>query len=288
MNTAPVGIFDSGLGGLSVALEVRSLLPSERIIHLADTAWCPYGGRPLEEIRARSIAAVSALVGKGVKAVVVACNTASGAALETLRAEFSLPIVGMEPAVKPAAEATRAGRIGVLATQATLRTERFARLCRTYAQDLEVVLQPGTGLVELVEEAHVRGEDAQHVLEALLAPVRDAGVDVLVLGCTHYPFLRDEIAAVMGPDVRIIDSGRAVAKQLERVLRERDLLAPERTGSFRLLTSGDPRHVTEVAERLLGESVDVEGVGDLFELAQRVPSYQESSSGAARSAGSRT
>lgn len=260
MNAKPVGIFDSGIGGLSVAREIRATMPAEPLVYLADTAYCPYGGRPTQQIQARSVAAVAELISQGCKAVVVACNTASGAALELLRAEFSIPIVGLEPAVKPAAEATRNGRIGVMATAGTLGSERFARLVNTYARGVQVVPVACTGLVELVEAGETQGELAIGALEELLAPMRDAQVDTVVLGCTHYPFLRAAVSQVMGTEVQLLDSGRAVAKQLERVLRELDSCAPNRPADIRMLTTGDPAGVAEVVGRLWGVALPVEWV----------------------------
>ena len=260
MNVSPVGIFDSGVGGLSVALEIRKLLPGEPLVYLADTAYCPYGGRTLEEVRLRSIGAVSELARRGVKAVVVACNTATGAALELLRARFELPIVGLEPAVKPAVAVSRVHRVGVMATAGTLRSERFNRLVQTHANGAEVIAQPCPGLVELVELGETSGERTLSVLMELLGPIRAAGVDTLVLGCTHYPFLREAVAAVMGPTVQLVDSGSAVARQLERVLRERDDLAPAGPGSMSLLTSGEPDSLAPVVERLWGDRVLIEHV----------------------------
>lgn len=258
MSGAPVGIFDSGVGGLSVAREIRAELPGESILYLADTAYCPYGGRPTDEITARSVAAVGELVRRRAKAVVVACNTATGAALERLRAEFGVPIVGLEPAVKPAVQASRNGRVGVMATAATLRSDRFHRLIDTFARDVEVVAQACPGLVEVVEAGDTGSPRAEALLTELLAPFREAQVDTVVLGCTHYPFLRDTVAAIMGPSVRVLDSGHAVARHLARVLREGDLLAPEGNAGIRVFTTADPASVAAVVQRLWGEPIDVE------------------------------
>lgn len=257
MNAAPVGIFDSGVGGLSVAREIRSLLPAESLLYLADSAYCPYGGRPVEEVRARSRAATAELIARGAKAVVIACNTATGAALELLREEFPLPILGLEPAVKPAAATTRVGRIGVMATAGTLQSERFARLVSTFAANVEVHPIACSGLVELVEAGENDGERAIAKLSELLAPLRAADVDTVVLGCSHYPFLKHALGVVMGPDIRLIDSGLAVARHLERVLREVDGLAdPDDTpASFHMFTTGDPEGVGIVATRLWGRPV---------------------------------
>jgi glutamate racemase len=257
---APVGVFDSGVGGLSVAREIRRLLPNESIVYYADTAHCPYGGRPLAEIESLSIAAARELVARGAKAIVVACNTASGAALEAIRSEVDMPVIGVEPAVKPAAASTRTGRIGVMATAATLRTERFDRLRRNFAREVEVISQPCPGLVELVEAGEQSGPGVQQVIENLMRPLREAGVDTVVLGCTHYPFLSEAIQEALGPGVTVIDSGLAVARQVERVLRVRGALAVSGPAQTHLLTTGDPETVAIVAERLWQGPISVERV----------------------------
>lgn len=253
---APIGIFDSGVGGLSVAREIRLMFPAERLLYLADTAFCPYGGRPIPEIRERSVAVGRFLVEQGAKVLVVACNTASGAALEALRAHLPIPVVGIEPAVKPAAAATRSGRVGVLATEATLHTDRFDRLMQSYAKGVEVTSIPCPALVELVERADISGEHALRVVRETLAPLRAAGVDTVVLGCTHYVFLSDLIREVMGPEVALIDSGVAVARQVGRVLGEGGLAAGGE-GDMRFLTTGDAASVAGVVERLWGEPLAV-------------------------------
>jgi glutamate racemase len=259
----PIGIFDSGVGGLSVALEIRRRLPAESLLYFADHAFCPYGGRPLEEIRARSVAVVEELVARGAKLVVVACNTASGAALETLRERFHLPIVGLEPAVKPAAERSHNGRVGVLATAATLRTERFRRLIDAYAGDVQIFQRASPELVDLVEAGEISGASVERFLAGTLAPLAEADVDTLVLGCTHYPFLRDAIAEVMGPGVEILDSGAAVARQVERVLAGQEALSTGDGGELLLLTSGDRDQVESIVRHLWTGSIEVQSVGQL-------------------------
>jgi glutamate racemase len=246
----PIGVFDSGLGGLSVVREIRKRLPAEDIVYIADSAYCPYGGRSLDEIRGRSHAVGEALIAAGAKLIVVACNTASGAAIDHMRATFTLPIVGLEPAVKPAAATTSVGRIAVLATPATLRTERFNRLLDNHVAGVEVVKIPCAGFVELVEAGEVSGPRAESVIREAIWPAIESGVDRVVLGCTHYPFLRDAIASVLGEGVEILDSGAAVARQVERVLAERGLLAPDGEGSLELLTTGDPAAVQSAVDRL--------------------------------------
>lgn len=254
----PIGIFDSGLGGLSVTREIRKRLPGESLVYIADSAYCPYGGRPLEEIRDRAIAVTRVLVDRGAKIIVAACNTASGAAIEALRATFDLPIVGLEPAVKPAATTTNAGRIAVLATPATLQTQRFHRLVDHFAKGVEVVKLACPGFVELVETGDLDSPEALETVREVLAPAVEAGVDRVVLGCTHYPFLSRHISTVVGEGVEILDSGAAVARQVERVLSARHLLTRRTVGGLDFLTTGEPDVVRPVAERLWQGALDVQ------------------------------
>ena len=252
----PIGVFDSGLGGLSVAHEIRLRLPLEDIVYIADSAYCPYGPRPLDEIRDRSLAVTRALFDFGAKLIVVACNTASGAAIDDLREIFEVPIVGLEPAVKPAALSTKTGRVAVLATPATLKTDRFNRLLDNHGAGVEVVRIPCPGFVELVEAGELNGERALATVRDALAPALE-GVDRIILGCTHYPFLRDAVAEVAGEGVEILDSGPAVARQVERVLRSNSLLRETGEGSFTFYTTGDPAVVAPVVERLWSDEVTV-------------------------------
>lgn len=255
--SGPVGIFDSGVGGLTIAQEIRARLPHEHLLYLADTAWVPYGGRPLAAIRERSLAIGKFLEQQGAKVLVVACNTASGAGLEVLREELTIPVVGVEPAIKPAAAATRNRRIGVLATEAMLRAERFNRLVDQYAVETHVVAQACPGLVELVEAGETDGPRVRQQLQALLGPLQQAQVDTVVLGCTHYPLLRQPLSELLGPDVTLLDSGAAVALQTERVLRGTGRLARDGSGRFRILATGDPGRVSSTIGRLWGEPIDV-------------------------------
>jgi glutamate racemase len=259
-STAPVGIFDSGFGGLSVAHEIRRLLPHEDLLYFADSAFCPYGGRPLDEIRERSLAIGRYLQGRGAKLIVVACNTASGAALEALRAELPIPIVGMEPAVKPAAIATRNRRVGVMATAATLQTDRFERLMREHAQEVLVVSHACPGLVELVERGLLDGDEARRTVADVVRPLQQAGVDTVVLGCTHFPFLRDLVSEAMGPGVIVVESGEAVARQVMRVLQGDDRLASMGDGGLRLITTGGLEEIAQIARSLWNEPFEAEHV----------------------------
>jgi glutamate racemase len=260
----PVGVFDSGVGGVSVLRELRRRLPHEDYIYFADSAWCPYGIRPPEEIRARSEVVVGGLIAAGAKTVVIACNTASAMAVFSLRDAFpGVPLIGLEPAVKPAVERTRVGKVGVLATPRTVAGERLRWLIETYAAGVTVHRVAATGLVELVEAGVLDGPDVDAALRPLLDPMIAVGVDKLVLGCTHYPFLRGPIERYMGPEVDVIDSGAAIARRLDTVLAEAGMRGVrETTGTVRLATSGDPAAVGAVASRLLGEPVTVVGRAD--------------------------
>jgi glutamate racemase len=252
--SGPIGVFDSGVGGLSVLREVRELLPGEDLLYVADQAHCPYGSKSREQIAERARAITQFLVKQGAKLIVVACNTATTAAVDELRATFRQPIVGMEPAVKPAAAATRNGMVGVLATGATLSGDRFARLVERFGEGLQVLTQPCPGLVEQVEAgdltSHHTRDLVNHYVEHLLA----AGADTLVLGCTHYPFLRELIAAAAGPEVTLIDTGPAVARQVARVLDANGLRRlSEQPGTTRLFTTGQATtEVESVMQRLMG------------------------------------
>lgn len=256
----PVGIFDSGIGGLSVAAEIRRALPAEDLIYIADTAHVPYGDKPLDDVRARSLAIGRHLQGAGAKLLVVACNTASGAALERLREVLSIPVVGLEPAVKTGVALTQNRKIGVMATSGTLKSDRFARLVRTYARGVEVVAQPCPGLADLIEEGHLEDQTLFTRLEELTEPLKRAGVDTVVLGCTHYPFVARPLARVLGPKVELVDSAPAIARRTDQLLKDAGLRATSGAGSFRLLTTGDPRKVAPVVSRLWGAPVEVAAV----------------------------
>jgi glutamate racemase len=256
-DSRPVGVFDSGVGGLSILDQIHRQLPGELIVYLADQAWAPYGERSLEEVRARSFAIVDHLLARGAKAVVVACNTASAAALHELREGFpTVPFVGMEPAVKPAAEQSGRGVVGVLATRATFQGELYASVVDRHANHVEVIERPGTGLVELIEAGLTEGEAVEALLRRHLAPMVDAGIDTLVLGCTHYPFIAPLLHGILGDGVRIIDPAPAVARQLGRVLERNGLAAPREPGTTAYLTTGDGPAFAVQVKRLL--TVDAE------------------------------
>jgi len=256
----PIGVFDSGVGGLSVAREIRHALPHERLLYVADTAYCPYGDRPVDEVRTRALAVGRYVEAAGAKLVVTACNTASGAALEDLRAALSVPVVGLEPAVKTAVARTRAGRVGVMATSGTIRSERFARLLRAHGDGVQVLPQACPGLADLIEEGHLDGERLRARLQELTRPLREAGVDMVVLGCTHYAFVSAPLAEVLGPGVTLVDSAPAIARRTAHLLDQAASRAREGPGSFEVLTTGDPARVGPVIERLWGSPVRVAAV----------------------------
>lgn len=256
-DSRPIGVFDSGVGGLSVLREIRRLLPGEDLLYFADSAHCPYGPRPAAEITRLSHAVAAFLIDQGAELVVVACNTASAAALSSLRQSFPVPFVGMVPAVKPAATQTRSGKIGVLATTGTVQGDLYHDVVERFADGIEVHTRVGHGLVELVEAGDIGSAYTDAVVAEYVCPLVEAGVDTLVLGCTHYPFLMPSIERVSGGRLTVIEPSAAVAAQTRRVLLERDLLNPQPQGTTRYFTSGDPIQFAAVLRRLLGVNVDV-------------------------------
>lgn len=227
---ARVGIFDSGVGGLSVAAALHRLQPALQIRYLADTAFFPYGGREADEVRERAVALAARLIQEGADALVVACNTASSAALEHLRATFDVPIVGMEPPVKPAVEASTSRTVAVLATPGTARGERLARLNERFAGDARVFTLPMPGLADLVEAGEVQDDRVREMLRAALEePVRE-GADAVALGCTHYGFLRSVLRDLLPPNVVLIDAAQPVARRTMHVLREAGFEVDEPSG----------------------------------------------------------
>jgi glutamate racemase len=256
----PIGVFDSGVGGLSVVREIRRVLPGEHVVYVADTAHCPYGDRPAAEVRTRALALGRYLEQSGAKLVVVACNTATGVALEDVRRNVSVPVVGLEPAVKTAAAISRNGRIGVMATSNTLASERFSRLVREHASGLTVVPQACPGLVEMIEAGRLDGPALEARVAELARPLAAAGVDTVVLGCTHYPFAWSAFAATLGPTVTLVDTAPAIARRTVFLLQQNGFAAAEGAGSLRVLTTGDPRQVGPIVRRLWGGEVAVEAL----------------------------
>ena len=238
---ASIGIFDSGAGGLSVYRELVKVLPRERYLYFSDNAHCPYGEKTAAYIQERGRTITEILLGLGADIIVVACNTATAAAIATLRAEYpGVPFIGMEPAVKPAALGTKSGVIGVLATAGTLKGSKYLNTRGLYQDNVKIVEHVGQGFVELVEGGILDGPEAEATVRASLQPLLDAGADTIVLGCTHYPFLQPLIERLAGPEVKVIDPAPAVARQTVRILQERGIPTGEGPFSVDLYFSGEP------------------------------------------------
>jgi len=256
---APVGVFDSGVGGLSVLGEIRTLLPNESLLYIADSGHVPYGEKSPEFIRERCRVLAAFLLNQGAKALVLACNTATVAGVAELRELYpQLPIIGMEPAVKPAAAATKAGVVGVLATTGTLKSAKFAALLDRFASDVRVITQPCPGLVERIEAGDLDSAATRELLQGFVAPLLAEGCDTLILGCTHYPFLKPLLRTLVPESVSLIDTGAAVARQLQRLLDERDLLATGPARPARYWSSGDPAQMRNILSLLSGDMSVVE------------------------------
>lgn len=258
--TSPIGIFDSGVGGLSVLRKVRELLPIESIIYIADQEHVPYGRRERDEVQKFARGITNFLLSQGVKIIVVACNTASAAALHSLRNEFpEISFVGMEPAVKPAAESSATRKVGVLATPATFQGELYASVVERFAKDVTLFQHTCPGLVEAIENGEVSSARTRNILEDALHPMMEKGIDTIVLGCTHYPFVIPLIEEITGGKIRVIDPAPAVARQVERILEKGNLLNHNlnENGKVIFFTSGDPSQLIRPMDNLLGLKGDV-------------------------------
>jgi glutamate racemase len=254
----PIAVFDSGVGGISVLRHIHALMPHERLLYVADSKYAPYGNKTQAEIQARCFEIADFLISKNTKALVVACNTATAAAIDAMRAKYTLPIFGMEPAVKPAAEASKNGIIGVLATTGTLKSAQFAGLLESYGRNVKVVTQACVGLVECIERGELNTENTMKLLKQYCQPLLDEGADTIVLGCTHYPFVRPLIEQMVGQEVVLIDTGAAVAKYVQKRLSELALLSDyERLADVKFWTNSEAENAKQVIEQLWGSSVDV-------------------------------
>jgi glutamate racemase len=267
----PIGIFDSGIGGLTVLRAIHQLMPDEPLLYLADQAHVPYGPRRLEEVRHFSEVITRYLLDQGARLIVVACNTASAAALKYLRSIFpDVPFVGMEPAVKPAAEHTRSGLVGVLATPATFQGELYASVVERFGQGVKLFQHTCPGLVAQIESGALESSETRRILEEALRPMLEQGIDTVVLGCTHYPFVIPLIQQIAGQGVRVIDPAPAVARQVQRLLVASNLLELDSRMKVDLLqkpqhllqiiTTGDPARLESMLPGLLGEKAPVESL----------------------------
>lgn len=251
----PIGIFDSGVGGLSILQEIQSRLPNESCIFFADQQNVPYGGKTKEELVALTFRIMKFLTTKKIKIAVVACNTATCYAIEELRKAFSLPIVGVVPAIKPAAEQTRVGKIALIATPATAQSSYVTELINKYANKIKVLRIGCDGLEDSIEAGQLHGLRTSELLDAYVLPLKQEGIDHLVLGCTHYPFLRARITAMLGPTVTLVDSGKAIAKNVEHLLDEHNLKSSASKSSNQFFTNKDASDFSRVASELLGYQV---------------------------------
>lgn len=247
---APIGVFDSGVGGISVLKHIRESLPDESVIYYADSHYAPYGNQSPEFIIERARYLTDFLIVKGAKAIVVACNTATAAAVAILRQHYQLPIIGMEPAVKPAVATTKTGVIGVLATSGTLKSAQFAALLEHYGHHVQVVTQACHGLVEAIERGEIDTPTTIALLRNYVQPLLNANADVIVLGCTHYPFVKAQIESIVNSKAALIDTGEAVARQLKRRLLEEDLLKLSTGSSLTFWSNSRSPNVRQVIARL--------------------------------------
>ena len=256
-----MGVFDSGVGGLSVLRAIRIELPTEDLLYVGDSGHAPYGDRSVEFITDRATVLTQFLIDQGVKAVVVACNTATSVAVSSLRERFEVPIVAIEPAVKPAASKTRSRVVGVLATTGTLSSPNMAKLLANYGSDVEFLIQPCPGLADQVEKGELDSEETRPLVRRYVRPLIDKGADILVLGCTHYPFVSRLIREVAGPEVDVIDPATAVARELRRRLDIGQLRRDGCSeGGERFWTTGAVDVVAPIMGQLWGRRVDVSGL----------------------------
>lgn len=254
----PVAVFDSGVGGISVLKHIHALLPSEHLIYVADSKYAPYGNKSATEIQARCFEIADFLIAQTAKVLVVACNTATAAAIDALRERYHLPIVGMEPALKPAAAASKNGVIGVLATTGTLKSAQFAALLESYGRNVKVVTQACVGLVECIERGDLDSAATFKLLQQYCQPLLDEGADTIVLGCTHYPLVKAMIAQIVGAEIALIDTGAAVANQLQhRLLAEGLLSTRQEDGNVLFWTNSPAVDAPQVITQLWGEAVDL-------------------------------
>lgn len=258
MRNNPIGIFDSGVGGLSVSRSIREALPHEDLIYIADARYAPYGEKSQDFIAQRSATLVDYLLNKNAKAIVVACNTATVSTIHKLRAQFSIPIIGVEPGIKPAVSQSRSGIVGVLATQQTVNSESFSQLKERFSAEAQIHVQPCPGLAKQIESMALECDETRTLLTRYVDPLLKQGADTLVMGCTHYAFLTPLLETIVGPDIQIINTHTAVSRQVIRRLEKAGLCSnSSTTGTERFLTSGEPHQADRLFSTLWGEPVDV-------------------------------
>ncbi len=264
------GIFDSGVGGISVLQHIRQTLPDEHLVYVADSGHVPYGDKSPAYIEQRSHTLTRFLIEQGSDAIVIACNTATVAAVASLRNHYSIPIVGMEPAVKPAVSATRSGVVGVLATVGTLESARFAALLERFGDEVEIITQGCPGLVEQVELGELNSDKTRELIKRYTTPLLMRGADTIILGCTHFPFLSSQIQEIVGDHIKLIDTGAAVARQLQRRIQEELPVRPQNKNTAQksppaqFFTSGDSKQATRIISALWGENATVASLPQVY------------------------
>lgn len=259
MNNNPIGVFDSGVGGLSILSEIHQLLPNETTIYVADQAFMPYGSKTKEELTERAEKIIRFFTNKGAKAVIIACNTATVAAIKQMRKEFDLPILGVVPVIKTVSEATKTGIVAVFATPATSKSEYLEELIKEFAKDKTVLAIGETHLEDLIEEGETDSEEVMGILNKELKPLLKKNVDAIALGCTHYPFIKNQIQTIVGKNVLVADSGGAVARRLKQVLENEGLLSAQKQKDT-YFTTGDKVKFETVAKKLLDDTIEAEHI----------------------------
>lgn len=262
MSSAPIGIFDSGVGGLSVLREIKAALPAESLFYVADSAHAPWGDKPPEYVRERGLKIGHFLVAQGAKAIVIGSNTGTAGSAEALRGALAVPVVGIEPGIKPAVAATRSGVIGAIVPAAVGESDRLRSLLERFGGDVKVVIQPVPGVVEHIEAGDLDSPGLRSMVEGYVRPMLDAGADTIVLGSTHYVFLKPLLKDLAGDGVTLVETGAAVARQLGHVLDERGLLTKGSDADERFWTSGEPEKSARVISKLLGRDVEVDKLPD--------------------------
>jgi len=261
MTKAPIGVFDSGVGGLSILRGIQQLLPAENLLYVADSAHAPYGPKGDVFIQSRCEVIMQFFVQQGVKAVVLACNTATAAAVTVLRQRYTLPLIGIEPAIKPAAALSASGVVGVLATSGTITSDKFMSLQSRFEGEVKIITRACPGLVELIEQVEPDQKAIKKMLHGFISPMLDLGADTLVLGCTHYSLIRHLIGEVAGADVTIVDTDAGVAKELQRRLAAANMLGNStHTGVIKFFTSGEVEQQNKLLQKYWGKPVLVASI----------------------------
>ena len=246
MSEFPIGIFDSGIGGLTIQKKINTFLPNENLVYYSDNFNSPYGNKSGQELDEICINNCEFLINKKCKLIVVACNTATTNCIKKLRSKFNIPFVGVEPAIKPAAKKTKSGKIGVLATEGTLRSKQFNNISEIHTKNVKVIEENAKGLVELIERGIFKGQDLRLILIKHLSRMIEIGIDQLVLGCTHFPLIIDEIKKIIPPKISILESSDAVAKQTKRVLKENNLIKNEGIGNTTFYCNGPTTSLNKI------------------------------------------